>query len=78
MFPIFGRNLDQVMYLSKMTASILDDLKYIVDPSEVSTEAVYTEDRRYVRIRSTVLSRITAMPRGNTEPCRSIRSSGLT
>lgn len=29
------------MYLSKMTASILDDLKYIVDPSEVRLQTAY-------------------------------------
>ena len=29
----------QVMHLTKMTAAILDDLEYIVDPSAVSSEA---------------------------------------
>ena len=28
------------MHLSKMTASILDDLKYIVDPSAVSFDSL--------------------------------------
>lgn len=28
------------MFLSKMTASILDDLNYVVDPSAVSFETV--------------------------------------
>ena len=30
----------QTMYLSKITAAILDDLNYIVDPSEVILEAL--------------------------------------
>lgn len=29
------------MFLSKMTASILDDLNYIVDPSAVSPETAF-------------------------------------
>lgn len=31
------------MFLSKMTAAVLDDLKYIVDASAVSFEAGYSE-----------------------------------
>lgn len=31
----------QIMFLSKMTAAVLDDLNYIVDPSAVSSYADY-------------------------------------
>ena len=37
------------MYMSKMTAAILDDLDYIVDPSEVSLDVVHVLDPRYAR-----------------------------
>ena len=33
-----GRLICQVMYLSKMTTAILDDLDYIVDASAVSSQ----------------------------------------
>lgn len=36
------------MFLSKMTASILDDLNYIVDPSAVSFETVQEVEPWYL------------------------------
>ena len=32
----FGSHISQIMFVSKMTAAILDDLDYIVDASAVS------------------------------------------
>lgn len=32
----FGSRISQIMFVSKMTAAILDDLDYIVDASAVS------------------------------------------
>lgn len=39
----------QMMYLSKMTAAILDDLDYVVDPSGVSLGTVRPIDPSCVR-----------------------------
>lgn len=41
--------------MSKMSAAVLDDLDYIVDPSSVSFSTVYAVGLRYARTRLTML-----------------------
>ena len=45
--PINPCRLSQTMYMSKMTAAILDDLDYIVDPSAVSLDIVHAVDSHH-------------------------------
>ena len=53
----FGARILQFMFVSKMTASILDDLDYVVDASAVSLYSVVyvTGQVSHVRRRSTML-----------------------